>query len=145
MSEWKHKDEWTKRGEKFLVKVSRHSSEQYDLVDNKFKETGRFEHKWCLYAFIYPEHLQFSKFDGNSMWQEASGFFDWHCGCSYLEYHRDNKSRIVSVQVGCDYSHLYDDCYLNMATKEDAISVFRDADNLFETLTRIGSSNEVSE
>jgi hypothetical protein len=73
------------------------------------------------------------------MWQDASGFFDWHGGCSYLEYHPVSAEVISAVQVGCDYNHLYDDHYLDMATAEDARSVFRDADKLFETLTNLGA------
>lgn len=139
MSDWRHKDEWTKRGENFLVKVSRHSDDGFDIHDGEFVKTGRVEHKWCLYAYIFPKHPHFSKFEGDSMWQDASAFYDWHCGCSYLEYHRDYKGEILSVQVGCDYNHLHDDHFLDMATKESARSVFGDADELFETLTRIGA------
>lgn len=138
MSDWRHKDEWTKRGTNFLVKVSRHSDEAFDVIDGAFVKTGRIEHKWCLYAFIFPKHPHFTKIEGTNIWQDGAEFYDWHCGCSYLEYHRDNDSNVVSVQVGCDYAHLYDDRFLDMATKEDARSVFGDADELFETLTKMG-------
>jgi hypothetical protein len=120
------------------VKVSRHSDRRYGLVNGEFVHSDQLEHKWCLYAFIFPKHPHFSKFEGNSMWQDAAAFYDWHCGCTYLEYHRNNDGQIVSVQVGCDYNHLYDGHFLDMATKEDARSVFGDADELFETLTRLG-------
>lgn len=136
--EWRHKDEWTKRGEHFLVKISRHSDQQYAIVNGEFKFMGNVEHKWCLYAYLFPKHPHFSKFEGTSMWQDASNFFDWHSGCTYLEYHRDNDSKVVSIQVGCDYNHLHDYRYLNMATAEDARAVFNDADDLFKTLTNLG-------
>jgi hypothetical protein len=136
MSDWRHKDVWDKRGKHFLVRLRRHSNKQFALVDGEFKYTDIDEHKWCLYAFIYPDHTLFGNFDGPDFWQDACGFFDWHGGCTYLEYHRDDESKIVSVQVGCDYNHYLDDRYLYMATKEDAASVFNDADGLFEVLSK---------
>lgn len=136
--EWRHKDEWTKRGANFLVKVSRHADAGFDVVNGEVVRTGRVENKWCVYAFIFPKHPHFPKFEGPSLWQDAASFFDWHGGCSYLEYHRVSAEVISSVQVGCDYNHLHDDHYLDMATQEDAASVFRDADELFETLMKLG-------
>lgn len=125
MSDWRHKDEWTKSGPNCLVKVSRHET--------------MGENRWCLYAYLYPKHPHFSKFEGDSMWQDAANFFNWHRGCSYLEYHRDNKGEVGSVQVGCDYNHLYDDQFLGMATKDDAWEVFVDADRLLGRLAEIGA------
>jgi hypothetical protein len=134
MTEWRHKDVWTKREKNFLVQISRHSNKQYALINGEFKYTDIDENKWCLYAFIYPHHPLFEKFDGRDFWQEACGFFEWHGGCSYLEYLRDSEGKIVSVQVGCDYNHYQDDHYLEMATKDEARSVFMDADRLVESL-----------
>jgi hypothetical protein len=126
MTEWNHKDEWSKRGKNFLVKISRHMNQ------------GGDENHWCLYAYIYPKHPHFANFYGPNMWQDASGFFDWHGGCTFLEYHKMDAEVVGAVQVGCDYNHLYDDRYLDMATPDQARSVFSDADDLFETLTNLG-------
>lgn len=141
MGEWAHKDEWSRRGKDFLVKISRHSAPRFDYDESLLKMVPLgVDNKWCLYAFIFDKHPHFQKFEGDSMWQSASDFFDWHGGCTFLEYHRGKNLAIGSVQVGCDYSHLHDDRFLEMATKEDAEIVFRDADDLFETLTKLGAA-----
>lgn len=140
MSEWRHKDEWTRRGKNFLVKISRHADAEMDIIDGEYKATGRIENKWCLYAYFYPKHPHFSKFViGDDMRQDAANFFDWHCGCSYLQRHCDANGTTFSIQVGCDYNHLYDDRFLQMVTKEDAYEVFADAEALFETMSGLGA------
>lgn len=128
MSEWRHKDEWKKRGTDFLIMVTRHSD-----TDPIAEIT---EHKWCVYAFIYPEHPYFCKFSGPHMWQDAACALPLHCGPSLLEYPM-YEGKITSVKVGADYSHLYDDRFSHMANRQDAHEVFSDADELYRWLCDI--------
>lgn len=125
MSEWRHKDEWKKRGTDFLVMVTRHSG-----VDPYTEIT---ENKWCVYGFIYPEHPHFASFSGPNIWQDAASVMPLHCGASLLEYPMYD-GKVTSVKVGADYSHLHDERFLGMATKQEAYQVFSDAQDLFDWL-----------
>lgn len=126
------------RGKDFMVQVSHHGEPVPESMRSYcFDEQG--EHRWCIYAYIYPKHPKFSEFKGSDMWQEAAGSLPLHCGCSFLQYHRNDTGGVTSVQVGCDYNHLGDDHYTRLATREDARSVFRDAEDLFELLSNMAA------
>lgn len=135
MKKWEHKDEWKRYGKDFLVVVSRHSQPRPAGVET-FDYCG--EHRWCVYAYIYPKHPHFAKFEGDDMWQEAASMMPLHRGPSYLRWHRDANCNPLSVQVGGDYNHHGDDGYTHCATPAEAFSVFRDADELFDWLDRAG-------
>lgn len=126
MSQWNHKDEWRMSGKGFLVTVSRHS------VNNSYDEYEGVN-RWAVYAYIYPGHWHFPRFEGKDMWQEAAVVMPIHGGPSFLKWHYDDAMQPCSVQVGGDYHHLHDD-FTRYATKEDAYAVFRDAEELFKWL-----------
>ena len=126
---WRHKDIWTRDGENFIVQVSRHSV----MSINEYDSTG--PHRWCVYAYIYPEHQSFASFDGPNMWQHAATRLPFHGGPSLLRWHYDDDRKPTSVQVGADYCHLHDDRFTHMATNDDARTVFADADELHAALT----------
>lgn len=125
MSDWAHKDIWTKRGKHFTVEVSRHTVEARDY---------RGPNRWAVYAYVYPKHPHFKKFHGESLFQPATEPMPLHGGASLLRYHFDAANVITSVQVGADYDHLHDAPFTYMATAEDAASVFSDADELVKWL-----------
>lgn len=126
---WTHKDEWRLYGTNFLVTVSRHSepSTEYD-----WRPDG--EHRWAVYAYIYPPHPYFTQFEGNALYQEATANMPLHSGPSYLQYHFNENRKVCSVQVGADYHHLHDARFTHMATREQACTVFADAEELFDWL-----------
>jgi hypothetical protein len=126
MNNWNKKDIWTRRSSNFLVEISRHSTESI----NDMYGTNM----WCVYAYIYKSHPHFDKFDGCRMFQDAACSLPLHAGPSFLKYHRNNDGIITCVQVGADYNHLHDDNYTYYLDEKDAISVFEDADNLFDWL-----------
>ena len=135
MSEWNHKDIWRFTDNKtFTVEVSRHQV--------KVHEGGCYNsdlgHRWCVYAYIYPTHPHFEKFDEtDQMWQSAACAMPFHCGPSYLHRHmkmKDGKPVPVSIQVGADYNHDGDWTHTRNATMEDAYEVFGDADDLVRWL-----------
>lgn len=121
---WRHKDVWSLDGQDFMIQVSRHSVESY----REYDDTG--PHRWCVYAYIYPKHRLFSTFDGPAMWQDAATALPLHCGPSLLRWHYGDDGKPTSVQVGADYNHLHDDRFTNLATREEAGVVFRDAEEL---------------
>lgn len=129
--QWDHKDVWRRRGKDFMVEISRHSSG----LSREYDSEG--PNRWCVYAYIYPQHPHFAKFDGPQMWQDAASMLILHGGPSLLEYPM-YEGRVTSVKVGCDYHHLHDVRFTHMATAEEARRVFDDADELFDQLTRLG-------
>lgn len=133
MRSWSHKDEWRTRGENFLVIVSRHEVE----LSKHMPELDI--NRWCVYAYIYPAHPLFSTFkvDGG-MFQEATSEMPLHKGPTLFEVHRGPDGAVGSVQVGADYNHIYDDHYTYYLTKEQARSVFNDAEELCNWLTERG-------
>ena len=125
--EWKLRKIWKRRGKHFTIEISHHKVEQRDEDDGG--------NRWCVYAYIYPEHPHFVSFNGNSMWQDAALASPLHGGPSYLQWHRDNDGNFTSIQVGADYNHLGDEHHSFNETAEDARSVFHDADELFDWLS----------
>ena len=129
MNEWKHKDEWRKNGKGFCVVVSRHEV----TLDMSGSSPDKGIHRWCIYAYIYPTHPHFKLFDvEKGMFEQPD--YRMHWGLSFFHAHRNDKSEICSIQIGCDYDHLHDDHYTTLATKEAAVSVFNDADDLYAQL-----------
>lgn len=133
MSDWRHKDCWKRAGKDFLVEVTRHSGEPLDSFEGA--------HRWAVYAYVYPKHPYFEKFEGPHMWQGATSAMPLHGGASLLEYPM-YEGKVTSVKVGADYNHLHDQDYTHMATKEQAGSVFEDAEELFRWLTERAASVE---
>ena len=119
------KHEWRLRGTGFTAVVSKHE------VTGVFDEG---DHRWCVYAYIYPSHPYFKEFSGTNIWQPATEPMPLHGGCTYLYYHRNHDGTITSIQVGCDYNHLGDEYFTHAATKEAAHQVFKDAESLFNWL-----------
>jgi hypothetical protein len=129
MNNWKHKDIWKKHGADFLVEVSRHS-EAASEID---KREG--PHRWCVYAYIYPKHPHFKKFDeSDDLWQDATTSLPGHSYPSYLRRHVDANGSVTSFQVGWDYHHDGDWMFTHDSTQEDARRQFLDAQNLFDRL-----------
>lgn len=138
---WEHKDVWVKRfGHKgFTIEVSRHGS----YVD-EFRGMG--PNRWCVYVYVYPTHPFFKRIDEDvaappdeTGWKSAYpnmvGYLPLHCGCSFFHSHRDEKGKITAYQIGADYNHLHDEMYTHDSTKEDAGSVFADAEELERYMT----------
>ena len=125
MSKFEHKDKWVMSGNNFAVEVYRHGVEPRD---------GEGPNRWAVYAYIYPQHQHFDKFEGNAMYQDAASVMPFHGGPSYLQWYFNSDREPCSVKVGADYHHLYDD-FTHYATKDDAWVVFKDAEELHEWLT----------
>lgn len=115
---WRHADKWRRDGGSFLVEVSRHS-------------VGT-ENRWCVYLYVYPKHPDFARFNpAGGMWDQPS--YDCHSYVSYFRAHRNNEGEISSFQLGWDYQHDGDSDYAELATEDDAGSVFWDASQLFDS------------
>ncbi len=123
-TEWSHKDEWKRYGKDFCVVISRHEIGTY--FDNG-------PNGWCIYAYLYPAHPHFAKFEGRDIWQAATECMPLHGGCTYLDYPMSD-GKVTSVKVGCDYNHLHDEHYTHCATKDEAWDIFDDAEDLFNWL-----------
>lgn len=130
MSGWARKDLWRKFGKDFLVEISRHEVENTRAFDDP--DVGN--HRWAVYAYIYPKHPHFAQFAGPAMWQEAASVLPLHGSPSLLRWHRDDDGKPTSVQVGADYNHLHDARFTHDATKSDARVQFSDAQELFDWL-----------
>ena len=132
MTEWNRKELWRKFGKDFMVEISRHE-ETVSYASGCFDEEG--PHRWCVYAYVYPKHAHFSKFNGTEdMWQDAATSLPFHGGPSFCRKHISAKGEATSYQVGADYYHLNDWRYTQFATQAEACAVFNDADELFERL-----------
>ena len=125
---WDKKELWIKRHETFAVEVSRHDGLAYD-------RRGKF--RWCVYAYIYPNHPLFSEIESGKEYEPPICDMPFHGGCTFLNANRNDSGGITSWKIGCDYNRLYDDYYTHMETKEDALSVFMDAENLIAYLSQI--------
>lgn len=91
-------------------------------------------HRWNVYANLSEKHPRFALIKGHDMWQPAANALPLHRGCTWLE--RSKTRYGEEIQVGSDYSHLYDDCYTHAADETHAAAkrVFTDALELFDFL-----------
>ena len=129
MSEWLKKDVWSKRGKDFMVQIYRHTVEPSTITP--YEGVNR----WAVYAYIYPKHRHFQRFEGSDMFQDATCVLPLHAGPSFLQIHRDEKGDICSYQVGADYHHYHDDRFAAYEDLNDASEVQFDAQELFDWLT----------
>jgi len=125
---WKHVDKWVLRGDgRFVVEVSRHSE-----TPSRYCEEG--EHRWCVYAYVYPTHPLFAKFDKTKdIFQDCVKDAPLHWGCTLIEYpHYRSGDEVIctSVKFGADYHHIDDGHFTFMATAAEAEGVFADAEEL---------------
>lgn len=130
--DWKHKDEWKVSGENFTIVVSRHAGSA---------DCGDGPNRWCVYAYIYPKHPYFSKFDGPFMYQDAANAMPLHGGPTFFKYQMHGE-KISSVKVGCDYNHYQDTHFTHYATTEEAYQVFEDAEDLYNWLYGIENNEQ---
>ncbi|WP_333998253.1 hypothetical protein [Burkholderia orbicola] len=136
MDSYRRKDVWHRDGDGFLIEISRHTSASV------FEYDSEGPNRWCVYAYIYPKHPHFAAFSGPDIWQDASGILPLHGGCTYLEYPMYD-GEVTSVKVGADYHHLHDERFTHYATADQAISVFEDADELFDKLQSMAAPEPV--
>jgi hypothetical protein len=130
MSEWTRKDIWNRQHKAFSVQVSRHQVEA-------IQEGGCYDqeglHRWAVYAFVYPSHPLFERFDTNKgMWDQPN--LPGHSYVSFFKTHRNDSGATTSYQVGWDYNHDGDWRFTELASEAEAYEVFRDAEELFQYL-----------
>ena len=140
-SSWKKMTEWRTRGQDFLVSVVHYTGEPSNLTVLGGLFDGEGLNHWCVYAYIYPKHPLFKEFADEGLGQPVTEEMPLHKGCSFCRAHVNYEKEVVSYQVGCDYNHLHDTSYTNMATAEEASSVFEDAEKLVKYLTLKGVTN----
>jgi len=123
MDEWKHVDRWHKRGPNFAVEVKR------TRADN--------DNCWCVYAYIYHDHPYFAHFgpEVDDALRVSADLMPLHGGPTLLRRYYDDHGVTITVQVGGDYHHLGDDCFLHADDASAAAGVFLDAEKLFEWLS----------
>ena len=127
---WDYKELWRQRGNDSLVEVSHHQEIARD---------GDGPNRWCVYAYIYPDHPRFSLFvEGGGMFQAAAQDLPMHggsiCRASLVEPLRHGGETITAWEVGADYSHDHDQEYTHFNTKDEASTVFFDAETLISFL-----------
>jgi hypothetical protein len=140
---WEKREEW-----KTGVYVGRKQVAGIKVVRWSFRAEGEAkpsysfgmgENNWNVYAYIYPEHPLFEKFSAHATGDNGDSYeltssMPLHGGQTFFQLNYGSAGKVDSVQIGCDYMHSGDEHYNEFATKEDAYSVFRDAEELREWL-----------
>jgi len=137
MNAWDKKQEWHKRGNNFLIVIRHHTRPS---IPEYFIDEG--ENMWNVYAYIYPRHSIFKEFSGTDMFQESAINLPFHGGPSFLKFHYDDNGQKTSIQIGSDYSHLYDERFSHYKDLREAHEVIRDAESLFHYLEIHNSDEE---
>lgn len=130
---FRRSEQWRQDGKGFLIEVYR--SEARNVEEPAcFDSEG--PHRWCVYAYIYPSHPLFAKIDPKGgMFQDQLAVLGLHAYPSLFRVNIDEvNGKTNSYKVGADYHHLHDTPYTRMATPEEAWTVFRDAQDTFDTL-----------
>jgi hypothetical protein len=109
---------------------------------------------WCVYAYVRKGHRLFDALNvGHFTYYgiDVISSMPLHGGCTFFEpllHTKDSsndmrvkfkKGDIYAFKIGCDYSHLHDDHYSELETKEDAWSIFSDAEQLYRHLSNDSS------
>lgn len=146
--DWTDKSEWILRGTNFAVMVVRH--------DRGFSVHDGGNNGWCVYVSIYPKHPLFAAINNGKTkdWEiPAIQNMPLHGGCTFFERCRHTEDAdgqygrnwkmgdICAFKIGCDYQHLHD-YYGDCVTKQDAYTIFQDAEELFDHVTRLGGVSE---
>jgi hypothetical protein len=122
LNKFQQSEAWLIRGNAFAIEVKHWS------FKDPFRNSGN-RNMWNVYVYIYESHPKFNDFNEENICGGSS--IDFHGGCTYCEWLRDDGGKVKTKKYGCDYAHYMDDEYANMETKEDAISVFIDALEIF--------------
>ncbi len=123
---WEKKDSWFRKAATFSVEVTHVFFEGVkDVIPSK--------HGWFIYVYIFETHPMFTRFDDDDSNINCAHALEFHGGCTFRQHiHRAGKK--VGIKVGCDYRHYGDEYYEDLSCKEEAGSVFYDADVIFNTL-----------
>jgi len=140
MNTWNKKQEWHKQGNGFTIVIKHSTNIDYP---SEYMDYGN--NRWFIYCYIYPKHKLFDKFNGSGMWQDSAVELPLHGGPSYLKWHYDDDGLKTSVQVGCDYSHLYDEEFSFFDNLENNYEVLNDAEKLFNYLSNYGKDEEMNQ
>jgi hypothetical protein len=128
-----HKETWSRRGKDFLIEVVRWESmteETYNRIKNEIGlDNGRYV--WNIYCYIYPKHRLFEGISGEG----DCPVNVFHGGCTFEKWNTKLNGEVTSKQYGCDYNHYGDDGYTWMETPMQAITIFNDAQEIFEELS----------
>ncbi len=94
---------------------------------------------WNVYVYFYPANGFFEKLNPKKEgdYSEPDLPFEFHGGCTYEKWHRDNKGEVVSKEYGCDYLHYLDDRFERMNDEAEAKEVFSDAINIYKVLDSV--------
>lgn len=120
---WREKRVWVKQGAHFAVEIVHWTDDWPTGI------TRNGHNHWNVYAYIYAKHRLFEPVKNREF-----NALPLHGGETYRRYHWDERgAKIVSIQVGSDYSHFGDDRFSHMTILEDS-EVERDAEYLFDFL-----------
>jgi hypothetical protein len=115
----KHREIWSLDGKSFAVEVGHW---KMPLIGNI----------WNIYVVFWSDFPQF-----NDMQDDFNGMIapiEFHGGVTFHQFTYDSYAYCLSKKYGCDYNHAWDSRFTAASTKEEAIEVFTDANNIFETL-----------
>lgn len=128
---WEHSQKWftriySDRKQIAAVEVRRWSFKQPD--DPEFDG----EYVWNIYAMVWPEHPLFADLSAadNVFECQAARDMEFHYGANFMKKTHGPDGAIICVEVGNDYNHYGDDWYRSCVTREDAASIFADAERL---------------
>ena len=120
IEKYQYKEEWERRSKLFVIVVCRWSY------------VGSRKNNWNIYCYIFPEHPLFKTLIESTVYSPP---IDFHGGCTYFKWFRNEQGEVTSKQYGCDYSHYGDESFDNYMTPEQASEVFYDAEELFRFLS----------
>ena len=115
LKEWENMESWLKKGITFNVEVKRWSYTSNKILKNM----------WNIYVYYFRLDDDFDKVKENN--DDLLGY-NFHGG---ITYHKVEDS---FIRIGCDYAHAGDDRFHTYSTKEEALEVFKDADEIYQYL-----------
>lgn len=119
--------EWRKQSKTFLLRIV------HWTMDVSVRRSDDGCQRWNVEVYVYHNHPLFKSMNRtNHIGAKVFSACPLHCGNSMLRKHRNDKRRVVSVQFGSDYNHLYDSRFTFM-TEPDA-EILDDATALYDYL-----------
>lgn len=118
MNEYRYKEEWLKREKDFSISIHR------------WKHIGSNENIWNVYVHICPEHAMFDELQEEYDCKNI----EFHGGCTYVKWHRDENGKVTDKNYGCDYNHYGDDYFNDCEKLEDAHELLADVKEIMAVL-----------
>ena len=104
-----HVDAWSFLYKCIVIEVKRH------VTDYDNKEHWCYYLGWAKYSMnqdvfnLITAGIKETKYFSCNYYDSPLSELNWHCGCTHGKLFRDENAELQYIELGCDYSHIWDE------------------------------------